>query len=300
MPDDFAGVDGPGHDEEIVDDRTDEEGDADADAHEAASGHEHEVGVPAHGEFAEVDALDPEGGKAVEPGVEVLGDGEEPELEFGEEGGALSELEHGGGGPGGEEQAGLGEAGTGIAVVEGVHDDPGGAPLGERELFVVDEAAFEGERHEHTEEGDGDHPEHRVEDRDGDLGDEHVGGEAREERLGHVAGRRRRGLHGDVLEEGELAAEPEPGEAFVEGEGEDDGRDADTDGPGDFGAEVEVGEGKHSAEQHAGEGGAEGELGLVPPPDVGEPPAVLLRQGPGADLVRIKLRQGHSGCSRLR
>ncbi len=64
--------------------------------------------------------------------------------------------------------------------------------------------------------------------------------------------------------------------------------------PSGFRADVEVGQRQQAAEEHAGEGGAQGELGHVALEHVGEPPAVLLLEGPGADLFVRELVAGSS------
>jgi hypothetical protein len=134
----------------------------------------------------------------------------------------------------------------------GCRDDAGGAALGEGLLLVVDEAALEGEGDEDAEDGEDDvEPEHLV---GGHflVGDPHVGGHAGDEGAGHVAGGGGDGLAGVVLEDGHVA-HAEAREEAEGGEGEDDGGEADAEGPAGLGADVEVGGGEDGAEDEAGE-----------------------------------------------
>jgi len=101
-------------------------------------------------------------------------------------------------------------------------------------------------------------------------------------------------LNAVVLKDRELL---HPGllQGAEEGEGEDDGGDADAEGPTGLRADIEVGGGEDAAQEEAHECGAQGELGHVAAEDVLEPPAVFLLESPVLDLFVGKLLDGHGG-----
>ena len=68
-----------------------------------------------------------------------------------------------------------------------------------------------------------------------------------------LPGRRRGRLHGVVLEDGHLAAQPRACEKLEGGEGQDHRGDADAEGPAGLDPDVEIGQAEHAAQRHPGQ-----------------------------------------------
>ncbi len=177
-------------------------------------------------------------------------------------------------------------------VVQRVEDDAAGATFREGMLLVVDEATLHRERHQHAEARQQDVEHHDLPYRQDLVGRPHVRRQARGQRHRHVAGRSRDRLHAVVFEDRHVAR-AELREDAVDRKREDDRSQADTERPAGLGAHVEVGDAQQSTEQEPGDGRTQRELRHVAAVDVGEPPAVFLFEGPGADLFGGQLLQGH-------
>ena len=80
------------------------------------------------------------------------------------------------------------------------------------------------------------------------VGHHHVGGQAGDQRRGHIPRGGGDGLHGVVLQQREVLAQANRGKHLVGRKGQDDRSDAHTEGPAGLGANVEVGEREDAAD----------------------------------------------------
>ncbi len=196
------------------------------------------------------------------------------------------------------QQLGLEHALLALAVVQRVQHHAGRAPLGEGHLLDVDEAPLEREGEQHAEHRQHRHPHHRLPPGDDGAGDQHVSGQARDQRRRHVAGGGRDRLRAVVLEDRQVAPGADRAHHAEGGEGQDHRGDADPQRPAGLRADVEVGQRQDAAEEEAGEAGAERQLRQVAAVDVLQPPLVLLLRGPVADLLRGELLDCHGELQR--
>ena len=207
---------------------------------------------------------------------------------------ARNEADEAGERGGDREGFGLEHAYRGFGGIEGVEDNAARAAFWEGLLFIIDEPTLHGERNEHAQNRKHHHEPEDLPPWERLVFNPHVCRDAGDERAGHIARRSRDGLHRVVLEDGEIASTQL--REHAEGcECEDDACEADAERPAGLGADVKVGCGEHAAEQKAGEGGAQRQLGHVAAEDVGEPPTVFLFAGPGADLFGREGGNGHRG-----
>ena len=224
--------------------------------------------------------------------VEGRPESEEPLLEEPHEVLPFECLEGAGEEAGGDQGPGLGHPGVAAAAVEGVEDDATGLPLGEGELFVVDEPALHREGDEDPQQRENDIEGRHLPPGDDRVLDPHVGGHPGDQRASHVAGGGGDALGGIVFEDREIT-DADLREDPKRGIGENHACQADAERPAGLRADVEIRGGEDATEKEAGGTGPERELRHVAAVDLRQPPAVLLLGRPVAGLRRGELLNGH-------